>query len=110
MKTVQADAVIHAEYGFVGISSLVKEYKWAKMTMWIFALCAQEINSMETPKTLNQAIANALTEMTASGYKGDTAVRLIKAHVKDYLSQKFGAVMLDTASSFSRLWESILKE
>lgn len=50
-----------------------------------------------TPKTLEQAIKNALHEMSESETSlGQTPAQLIRMHVKDFLAHKFGAVMLQS--------------
>lgn len=47
---------------------------------------------MGTPKSLNQAIINALRQRNRRA--DDITVEVIREHVKDFIAQKFGAAMM----------------
>lgn len=64
---------------------------------------------MGTPKTLEQAIKNGLLQAESQGFeKQGEIVEIIRAHIIDYLAQKFGAAMLQVEDS--RLIEDLFKK
>lgn len=61
----------------------------------------------KTPKTLNEAIENGVNE---SSSKLDLT-EVIEMHVRDFLAQKFGSMMLsDEPDNLRSLFNSIVKK
>lgn len=61
-----------------------------------------------TPKTLAQAIANALDAAEIPSGSGKRAV--IAAHLVDFLAQRFGAALLESPeaeAAIQKLWKQI---
>lgn len=67
---------------------------------------------MKTPQTLDEAIRNASRTSRAGLERAH--VREIKAHVRDYLAQRFGAWMLKVeigdASTLKKLFDAIVED
>lgn len=65
-----------------------------------------------TPKNLNQAVCNGLMAFEGFDVRNNVdLVPVVEAHVKDYLAQKFGAVILagepDEAAKLIELFKRI---
>lgn len=59
-----------------------------------------------TPKTLKQAISNALSECDPDVTADEVYLQRIEEHVRDFLAQKFTPAMI-RQMSIEELWESI---